>query len=113
MSSHLAIIGSRTFDDYNLLKTELDKLSKVDLICSGGALGADSLGEKWAKESGVRTLIFKPDWNKYGKSAGMIRNKDIISNSDGVICFWDGKSKGTKNSIELSLKLNKPIIIYF
>ena len=39
----------------------------------------------------------------------MIRNTDIIKNSDFVFAFWDGKSKGTKDSIDKSKKLNIPI----
>ena len=84
---NVAIIGSRGFNDYELVKSILEKYNDVTTIVSGGAKGADSLGERWAKEKGIPTKIFYPDWNKHGKSAGYIRNKDIISNSDLVIAF--------------------------
>ena len=107
-----AVIGSRTFDDYCLLKKTLDELyPQIDLIVSGGASGADSLAERYAKEEGIRTLIFKPDWKKFGRAAGMIRNKDIVENSDIVIAFWDGVSRGSKNSIDYAIKLNKKLKI--
>ncbi|MBR6510506.1 MAG: hypothetical protein IKT38_07870, partial [Clostridia bacterium] len=51
------------------------------------------------------------DWEKYGKSAGPIRNKQMAEVSDYVICFWDEKSKGTKSMIDYAKKLNKPIKI--
>lgn len=108
----IAIIGSRTFNDYELLSNSLEPHKhKISVIVSGGARGADRLGERWANENNIQTDIYYPDWNKHGKSAGYIRNKDIVENSDGVIAFWDGKSKGTLHSISLCEKLGKPISI--
>lgn len=100
----IAVIGSRTFNDYNLLKKELDSFN-INQIISGGAKGADSLAEKYAKSNEIKTLIFKPDWKRYGRGAGFIRNKLIIENCDYVIAFWDKKSKGTKNSLGIAEKL--------
>ena len=110
----LAVVGSRNFNDYELLKSKLDAIHKrkpITLIISGGAKGADSLSERWAKENNIETLIFLPDWDKYGKRAGFLRNEDIIKNSDSVVACWDGESKGTKHSIDLSTKYNKPCLI--
>ena len=108
----VAIIGSRDFNDYALVQKTLDPVKeKITLIVSGGAKGADSLGDKYAKENGIPTQIFIPDWETNGKSAGYIRNRDIVSNSDIVIAFWDGQSKGTQHSFKLAAELNKPIRI--
>ena len=111
---NLAIVGSRSFNSYDLLKTEINKFIKensitIDCIISGGAKGADSLGEEYAKEYKIPTKIFYPDWNKYGKRAGYLRNIDIIKNSDFVIAFWNGFSTGTKSSINLAKEQNKII----
>lgn len=110
----IAVIGSRTFNDYDLLRvTILSKFSPRDIreIVSGGARGADKLGERFAQEFGLKTNIFLPDWEKYGKQAGFIRNTDIIKNSDIVLAFWDEKSTGTLDSINTAKKLNIPVII--
>ena len=101
----IAVIGSRDFNDYDQLKMVLNEHDNIELLVSGGAKGADSLGESWAKEKNVPTLIFKPEWDKYGRSAGFKRNQDIVNNSDLVIAFWDGQSRGTKSSIDLCKKL--------
>lgn len=113
---NLAIIGSRTFNNYELLKKELqpflnEEIKNSLIVISGGARGADILGEKWAKENKIRTLIFLANWQKYGKKAGFIRNYDIINNCDAVVAFWDGKSKGTAHSLNLAKEQNKPIKI--
>ena len=111
----IGVIGSRSFNDYELLKRTLDEyLGKVWIIVSGGAKGADSLGEKWAIDNNIKTCIYKPDWDTYGKQAGFIRNKDIVEDSDILIAFWDGLSRGTEHSINLAKKMNKEVrIVYF
>ena len=109
----VAIIGSRTFNDYELVcKTIKElKLETMTHMVSGGAKGADSLGERYAKEHNIPCIIYKPDWNTYGKSAGFVRNKDIINACDIVIAFWDGKSKGTEHSIMLAKRNIKQVYI--
>jgi len=99
------IAGSRDFDNYELLKTFCDKVlvnQKYVEIVSGKAKGADSLGERYATEKGFRLKEFPADWNKYGKSAGMIRNKQMGEYADALIDFWDGKSRGTKQMIDFA-----------
>lgn len=104
-----AVIGSRTFDNYELMRTELDKYD-ITVVVSGGAKGADKLSEQYASERNLKTEIYKPDWS-LGKHAGFLRNKTIVDNSDVVVAFWDGASKGTKNSIDYATKTGKDVII--
>jgi len=102
---NIGVVGTRTFTDYDLLKTELDKIKNIDLIVSGGAKGADKLAELYAMEHDISIKIFNAEWGKYGRSAGPIRNRKIIESSDYVIAFWDGKSRGTLSSINLAKKI--------
>lgn len=117
MNKRIAIVGSRSFLNYNFLKEKINdykdknSLSNITIV-SGGAVGADKLSEQYAKEYNHEMVVFEPKWKEYGKSAGMIRNKEIIKNSDIVIAFWDSKSKGTKNSIDLAKKNKKDLIIF-
>lgn len=111
----IGIIGSRTFDEYELLKICILKMfqpSDIEYIVSGGANGADRLGEKFAKEFNIPTKIFIADWSK-GKSAGFQRNVNIIKNSNFIFAFWDGESKGTNHSISLCHKYKKPYMVLF
>lgn len=106
----VAIIGSREFNDYELLCNSLEKVKdKITLIISGGARGADSLAERFASENNIKTLIYKPDWDKFGKRAGFLRNKDIIAAADIIVAFWDGASKGTESGINLAEQYEKRI----
>lgn len=114
----LAIVGGRNFNDYHLLLEKLyfffEAHSQFDTLISGGAKGADSLGERWANHWGIKIERYLPDWDKYGKSAGFIRNQLIVDACDIVIAFWDGKSKGTADTINKAKIAKKPtFIIYF
>ena len=107
----MAVIGSRNFSNYELLQKTLDEIPGIKKVISGGAAGADSLAEQWAKEHSVDTVIYKPDWAKYGRGAGVVRNRLIIEDCDWCIAFWDGTSKGTQSSIEHARKLNKKLTV--
>ena len=127
---NIAIVGSRDFEDYELLKFQLLKYinkrldsivisgepyRRADLdvnIVSGGARGADTLAEKFANEFGLKKMIFKPDWNMYGKSAGFIRNRKIVENCDVLFAFQVNKSRGTQHSIDLARELKKEVYVY-
>ena len=113
----LAIVGSRTFNDYHLLKETIFNNEKYEVVksnirylISGGAAGADSLAQQLAKELGIAILIFYPDWS-IGKSAGFVRNKLIIKSSNLVFAFQENDSKGTQHSINLAKEMNKELYV--
>ena len=98
------IAGGRNFEQYQLLKLKCDAIlrevkDEIQIV-SGGAKGADKLGERYAKERGYICKIFEADWDKNGKAAGHIRNEEMAKYGDCLIAFWDGYSKGTKNMID-------------
>lgn len=113
----LAIVGSRTFNDYSLTVYWFDWINKdlsITDIISGGANGADACGHKLATYKNLVYKEYRPDWEVYGKSAGYKRNKLIVDNCDMVLAFWDGKSKGTQHTINLAKEQKKPtFIVYF
>lgn len=102
------IAGGREFNNYQYLKDSMDYfLQNIDddisVIC-GMARGADTLGEKYAKENGYEVCYFPADWDKYGKAAGYIRNEEMADNADALVAFWDGSSRGTKHMIDIANK---------
>lgn len=112
--NRVIIAGSRDFDNYKMLCKFMNDFALThggDIeIISGTARGADKLGEKFAKENNVSLKLFPAHWEIYGRRAGYIRNKQMAEcasqgDSQGfMIAFWDGKSKGTKNMIDLAQK---------
>ena len=107
----LGVVGSRTFTDYDYMKNILDYF-EIKCIISGGAKGADSLAKRYAIENNIDYKEFPAEWDKYGKSAGYKRNEQIVEAADEIMAFWDGKSKGTKHSLDIAKRINKPVHIY-
>lgn len=106
----IAVVGSRTFDDYERVKEILTPRIPFVLV-SGGARGADTLADKFARENGLATMIYPARWEKYGKRAAYIRNKKIVEEADLVIAFWDGKSRGTEMTINLADQMGKQVVM--
>ena len=111
----LAVIGSSGFDNYNIMVVVIDELRKIymiDTIVSGGAKGADTFAEIYAKDNNLKLIVFPAQWDEYGKSAGFIRNTTIWDNSDLGVAFWDGSSKGTAHSFKISKKQQKMLYVF-
>lgn len=110
------IAGGRYFSDYELLKEKCDEFLQDEtgeeiVIISGHALGADSLDERYAQERGFKIETYPADWKKYGRAAGPIRNEQMANIANALIAFWDGKSKGTKNMINLAKKKGLQVFV--
>lgn len=115
----IAVVGSRNFCDMQLVRYMVEEYflpssgqAPYNVLVSGSARGVDSCAEETAKSIGAEVEIYIPEWDRLGKSAGFIRNRQIIDAADMVLAFWDGESKGTKNSIDLAVAAKKPINIY-
>ena len=110
---NIAIVGSRSFVDYAMLTSVMDEYrlrpEGIKTIISGGALGADKMAERYAKLHSIPVTIHLPEWNTYGKSAGAVRNQLIVNDSDMVVAFWDGQSKGTSITIEMAKRSRKQL----
>ena len=117
MIKRVVIGGCRDYNNYNIFKIHVDYLlqniSKQYniVIVSGGASGVDTMAEIYAKDNNYAFELFSADWNKYGRSAGPRRNKEMVEVADFVIAFWDYNSRGTKSLIELTKQYNKPLRI--
>lgn len=115
----IIIAGGRDFYDFRKLfmncftittQYSLDKY--ILQIISGGYKGADELGEEFAEHEGLEVIKFPANWDKYGKSAGPLRNIEMAENADILIAFWNGKSKGTKHMIDVALKKGLEVHVF-
>ena len=119
----IIIAGSRSFRNYEFLCGVLDRFIKLYntkyhsvVIISGTAKGADSLGEEYAESHNYNLVKFPADWNKYGKSAGYIRNCTMadyakLAEESHCIVFWDGISRGSKHMINICKDKGIPCLI--
>ena len=107
----VVVAGTRSFRDYDLLSSELNKYFRAYsdrdiIIISGTANGADKLGERYAMEKGYALEKYPAMWEKYGDAAGPKRNQLMAEIADAAVVFWDGQSSGSKNMIECAEKMN-------
>jgi hypothetical protein len=115
----LAVVGSRNItnkQEYSVFEVlrGLPILENGSVtIVSGGAKGVDSVAKEFSDQYDYPCIEFLPDWETYGKGAGIIRNKQIVKECDKLIAFWDGKSRGTKNSIDLAEKAGKLLAVFY
>lgn len=114
----LIVAGGRDFTDFNRLSNKLNELDdgvfqlRDVSIVTGMARGADALGQHFATMNHIKLYKFPADWNgPHGKGAGFARNRDMAHFSDGLLAFWDGKSRGTAHMIDYMKSLSKPVHI--
>lgn len=103
---NIAVIGSRTFDNYRKMELFLDSLIRergfTDItIVSGGARGADTLAEKYAKNRGYPLIVKLADWDRFGKSAGYRRNEEMAEIADLCVGFIVDDSKGSTMMLKI------------
>lgn len=111
----VAIVGYRKFTDWALFKNTMEEFivryGIPTMVVSGGATGADAMAEKWAKGHAIPIQILRPDWKKYGKAAGILRNTDIVAACTHVVAFPSQKGKGTQDTIRKAIAARKAIMI--
>ena len=108
----LIIAGSHSFRDYQLLcQTLAPERPRITQVITGGARGADQLGYRWAWKHQVKHQLFRADWERFGKSAGVRRNFQMAQAGDVLLAFWDGQSPGTRHLIMYMQQLGKPCVI--
>ena len=101
----VAIVGSRTWTDASSIHRYIDRLiaEHADLtIVSGAAPGVDRIAAGYAVSMGLTVIEHHADWKRHGRTAGAIRNQAIVSDSDAVVAFWDGVSRGTKITLDIA-----------
>jgi hypothetical protein len=115
--SHLALVGSRTFTDYEVFCRVIDGALKewgnptVLEVVSGDAAGADALARRWASDRSIEIKVFAAEWSKYGRSAGIRRNTDIVDRATHVIAFPSCSGRGTQDTIRKAQAQNKPLVV--
>ena len=106
--TRILICGAREWNDFNKIKQILNKYTINDIIIHGDCVGADKIGGYLAKQLKMEVLVYPADWKKYGRSAGPIRNQQMIDEGKPDYCYAFHsnieKSKGTKDMIFRCIK---------
>ena len=98
MAMKVLVCGGRDFvDGWSLF----DKLTELNpsIVVHGGALGADNLGGGWAENRGIPVRVYKANWSKHGKSAGFIRNVEMLESENPDLILACPGGKGTEHMV--------------
>lgn len=114
----LLIAGSRDYPTNGNFEAKMTELINLfgrpsEIVSGHCSTGPDKMGEAWAKGNNIPIKLFPADWDKFGKSAGPIRNKHMAQYCDRAIVFWDGLSKGSANMINELKRFNKPYNVIY
>lgn len=99
------IAGSRTINDYALVEEAITESGfEITQVVSGMARGVDKLGELWAHYNNIGIHYCPPDWKKFGKSAGYIRNTEMAEIADALIVIIERESRGSTHMLKIATK---------
>jgi hypothetical protein len=120
----VAVVGSRTFTDFEQLFADLDEIRQAIredfgtgaevTIISGGARGADQFAEAWAQAREVPFRRYLPNYQEHGGVRGraeMIRNREMVEAAHCLVAYWDHLSRGTAATIEMAKKRGIPVLV--
>lgn len=105
----IAVIGSRKLPEFDLGPY---LPAGTTQIISGGAKGVDSIAAAYAQNHGIPLVEYRPDYQRYGRAAPLVRNRQIVDSCDMVLAFWDGVSRGTAYTVRYAKQKGVPCKLY-
>lgn len=115
---NLLVCGSRDFSSRERAFGILDQVhkeKKVELVIEGGTRGGDRLGREWAQSRNIPVRTVNAEWEVHGRSAGFIRNKQMVKmlrpGIDCCVALWDGRSRGTAITMDLCRQSGVQVLV--
>ena len=105
----IAIVGSPDYSDLWQVVVYVRRLPRDTTVISGAAKGVETVVAEVARLCGLEFIKYLPNWDKHGSAAGMFQSEQIVDHCDRLVAFWDGASKGTKESIDRARAAGKPV----
>jgi hypothetical protein len=89
----LIIAGGR---DYQLTEADYARLdflleSVTEVVSGNCRTGADQGGIKWANKNNIPVKKFTAQWERHGRKAGPLRNREMAEYADALVVFPGGK----------------------
>jgi hypothetical protein len=108
-SRRIVVVGSREYPNLDEVRQFVFEQERDAVIISGGAFGVDTEAINAARHYRMPYEVYPARWSQHGRSAGAIRNREMVDGADEVVAFWDGKSRGTKITIDYAQAQGKPV----
>lgn len=127
--SRVAIVGSRDFPVPSLVEAFVSDLPEVIIVTGsnldeferGGSVNScggivDLTAAKAARDFGIELNEFSPEWRRYGRGAGKVRNGLLVNSGLTVMVAFakdpECLSSGTADVVGKALKARIPVFIF-
>lgn len=110
VAGRICVSGSRGYRHLENVDRILEMLPKI-VVVHGGAAGVDARADEAARAIGLEVDVWKADWERYGRRAGPLRNRQMVASCDFLYAFWDGLSRGTASAIQAAVDQDVPFEI--
>jgi len=114
--NRVLICGSRRYRNAAAIARYVKGLTPGTVVIHGGAQGADSLAELYARRHGLKTVAYPADWDRFGKGAGKMRNRQMLDEGQPteVVAFVADptNSPGTANMVLQALARGVPVTVH-
>jgi predicted Rossmann fold nucleotide-binding protein DprA/Smf involved in DNA uptake len=109
----IAIVGSRHFSEPERVSVYVNSLSRGASIITGSASGVDAAATKAARAKGIPVQVMPASFDELADAAkSAARNQRLVDACDVLVAFWDGSSKGTRNTIGRALDSGKEVHVF-
>ncbi len=81
-------------------------------VVSGGAMGVNRAGEDWAALSRIPVKVFPADWERFGKTADIKRNEEMVDYADALVLIWNGKSTGIRSLRDAAVRKGLKVYVH-
>lgn len=116
MAERVLVCGGRDYVEMDTVSDVLDGIHHrradggIGTVISGTATGADTLGEVWAMANRVPVERYEPDWAKYGRAAGPVRNRQMLVEGKPTLVVAFPGGRGTANMIKQARAAGVPVL---
>jgi predicted Rossmann fold nucleotide-binding protein DprA/Smf involved in DNA uptake len=109
----VAIAGSRHFSELDRVGDYVNALPRGSSIITGSASGVDAAATRAARAKGIPVQVIPASFDELADaSKSAARNQRLIDACDLLVAFWDGSSKGTRNTVERALDSGKEVHVF-
>lgn len=109
----MAIVGSRHYSEPDRVSDYVNALPRGASIITGSASGVDAAATKAARAKDIPVKVMPASFDEMADaSKAAARNQRLIDACDVLVAFWDGASKGTRNTVERALDSGKEVHVF-
>ena len=109
----MAIVGSRHFPEMERVREYVQRLPAGAIVVTGGASGVDAAAGQAAREQALGLVKLPPRFEEAtDPTASGRRNQELVDSADIIVAFWDGRSEGTRRTVERALDSGREVHVY-